>query len=89
MFALPVAYQVFRMGYYASLVANTAYAKQATAVHWSRGWRYLREFVDDYILWLPLVAIAVLTLGRYLRAARTPPPDASRWCPSRSSSGAS
>ncbi len=42
--ALPVAYQVFRMGYYGCLVPTTAIAKGAGEAHWARGWRYLVDF---------------------------------------------
>jgi arabinofuranosyltransferase len=57
--ALPVAYQLFRMGYYASLVPNSALAKEAGRAYWSSGWRYLRETVYPYELWIPLVVLAV------------------------------
>lgn len=68
--ALPVAYQVFRMGYYAGLVPNPAYAKEATRSWWSQGWRYLRETVDPYRLWVPLGLLA---------AAVYPPVLAAQW----------
>jgi arabinofuranosyltransferase len=51
---VPLAYEVFRMGYYAALVPNTAFAKEAGLVFWSRGWGYFRDAVDTYALWLPL-----------------------------------
>lgn len=63
MMALPVIYQVFRMGYYGLLVPNTALAKEGASSNWGRGWRYLRDFVDPYWLWFP---IAVLAIGGYL-----------------------
>lgn len=63
MLALPVAYQVWRMGYYGSLVANTAIAKEGSNTNWSRGMRYLRDFAGPYLLWLPVVA---LLAGGYL-----------------------
>jgi arabinofuranosyltransferase len=56
--ALPVAYQVFRMGYYGVLVPNTAIAKEASRSRWDLGWDYLRNFVDPYWLWLPLLVLA-------------------------------
>jgi arabinofuranosyltransferase len=66
--ALPVAYQIFRMGYYASLVPNPALAKEAGgSSRWDVGWDYLREFVDPYALWLPLLVLAV---GAYLPLVR-------------------
>ena len=56
--ALPAAYQIFRMGYFAALVPNTALAKEASASYWSQGWRYTLDFAGPYVLWLPLLAVA-------------------------------
>jgi arabinofuranosyltransferase len=71
--ALPVAYQVFRMGYFGLLVSNTAVAKEGTSVLWRRGLHYLEDFADPYWLWLP---VAVVLLAGYLpllaRARRRP-----------------
>ncbi len=69
-FALPAAYQVFRMGYYASLVPNSAMAKEAGRAYWSSGWRYLRDAVGPYELWIPILIIGVaayVPLCLYLR----------------------
>lgn len=57
---LPV---VFRMGYYGSLVANTAIAKEGFSLHWERGWRYLSDFGHAYGLWFPVL---VVVAGGYL-----------------------
>ncbi len=65
--ALPLAYQVFRMGYFAALVPNTALAKAAFDVHWGQGWRYLWDLVGTYWLWAPCLALA-LALPRGGRA---------------------
>jgi len=56
--ALPIAYQVFRMGYFAALVPNTALAKEAGDANWARGVSYLWDFVAPYELWLPLAVLA-------------------------------
>jgi hypothetical protein len=48
--ALPVAYQIFRMGYYGSLVPNPALAKEASGARWGDGWNYLRETVDEALV---------------------------------------
>jgi len=56
--ALPVAFQVFRMGYYALIEPNTGLAKAGGAAWWSQGFTYLWNFVSPYTLWLPL-ALAV------------------------------
>jgi len=52
--ALPFAFEVFRMGYYAMLVPNTGLAKAGGASWWSQGLTYLWNFVAPYTLWLPL-----------------------------------
>ncbi|MDQ1386262.1 MAG: arabinofuranosyltransferase, partial [Actinomycetota bacterium] len=64
--ALPVAYEIFRMGYYGSLVANTAIAKEGSKLRLGTGWSYLLDFAVPYLLWLP---IALLILGVYLPLA--------------------
>ncbi|HEY3468038.1 MAG TPA: arabinofuranosyltransferase [Amycolatopsis sp.] len=67
--ALPIAYQIFRMGYYGLLTPNTALVKEASNAMWSRGWDYLADFTGPYYLWIPLVLCAVLG-GLTLRRAR-------------------
>ena len=62
-FAAPISYEIFRMGYYASLVPNSALAKEASRPYWSAGWTYLRNTVNPYWLWIPLSVIAI---GAYL-----------------------
>lgn len=66
MIAVPAAYQIFRMGYYGSIVPNTAVAKNGTADNVSRGLAYLRDFVDPYWLWVPAL---VLAAGGYVPLA--------------------
>jgi arabinofuranosyltransferase len=55
--ALPVAYQLFRMGYFGSIVPNTGIAKEGSEPALERGWRYLRDFADPYLLVIPVVAL--------------------------------
>jgi arabinofuranosyltransferase len=55
--AIPVAYQLFRMGFYGSIVANTAIAKEGFAQNWDRGWRYLVDFDDAYAIWIPVLVV--------------------------------
>jgi arabinofuranosyltransferase len=62
--ALPVAYQVFRMGYFAAVVPNTAIAKEAGEANWSRGWAYVKDFASPYALWLPVAALIALLAQR-------------------------
>jgi arabinofuranosyltransferase len=66
--ALPLAYQLFRMGYYGSLVPNTAVAKEGGSTNWTRGWRYLQDFADPYWLWVPAIA---LVAGGYVPLVRS------------------
>lgn len=69
--ALPVAYEIFRMGYYASLVPNSAIAKEASKAFWSSGWKYFHQTVDPYWLWVPFVLLLVTafrpTVASFLR----------------------
>jgi arabinofuranosyltransferase len=68
---VPVAYQIFRMGYYALLFPGTALAKDASADRWAQGWLYLANFDEPYLLWLPALLLAVL--GLVLFATRSRP----------------
>lgn len=78
---LPVAYQIFRMGYYGLLVPQTALAKDASGSKWDQGLVYLSNFAGPYALWLPALltaALAALLAGgsRRLRPARVQSPAA-------------
>jgi arabinofuranosyltransferase len=57
--AIPFAYQLFRMAYFATLVPNTALAKAASFTHWRQGWGYLTDFAWPYVLVVPVAALAV------------------------------
>jgi len=71
MLVLPVLYQVFRMGYYASLVPSTALAKDAAGVHLRQGIDYARDFTSTYRLWVTaLIVAAVLVAGHLQRRDR-------------------
>ncbi|MFI6456820.1 hypothetical protein ACIBF6_35335 [Streptosporangium amethystogenes] len=59
---LPVAYQIFRMGYYGLLVPNTALAKEAGESRWARGMLYAGDTVLTYQLLGPLLAVIPLAL---------------------------
>lgn len=73
---LPVAYQIFRMGYYGLLFPGTALAKDATGAKWQQGFTYLANFNQPYLLWAPavlLIGLAVMVLllcGRPSRGVR-------------------
>ncbi|WOC12367.1 hypothetical protein [Gordonia sp. MP11Mi] len=58
--ALPVGYQIFRMGYYAVLVPNPAIAKDASGSKWSQGLQYLGNLFGPYTLLLPVIIAAVV-----------------------------
>jgi arabinofuranosyltransferase len=68
---LPVAYQIFRMGYYGLLVPGTALAKDAAGDKWSQGMLYLSNFNAPYAVWVPVVLL--VSLGALLVAARRRP----------------
>jgi arabinofuranosyltransferase len=71
MFAVPVAYELFRMGYYATVVPNTALAKDAGGVHLGQGWAYLSDFVAPYRLWVSAALIlAAVVLAHVARRDR-------------------
>lgn len=63
--ALPVIYQLFRMGYYAALVPNTGLAKAGSTLYLGQGWRYLRDMVDTYWMWAAAVPVAMLLWRRW------------------------
>ncbi|WP_370653130.1 MULTISPECIES: terminal beta-(1-_2)-arabinofuranosyltransferase [Mycobacterium] len=67
---LPVAYQIFRMGYYGLLVPGTALAKDAGGDKWSQGLIYLSNFNQPYLLWVPLVLLVPLGIVLMLMRRR-------------------
>src|SRR6185503_17297571 len=64
--ALPVAYEIFRAGYYGELVPLPAISKTAGTGHWARGVAYLSDFTSPYGLWVALV-LAVVLVDQVLR----------------------
>jgi arabinofuranosyltransferase len=56
--AVPLAYEVFRTGYYGLLVPGTAVAKEASNARWEQGLLYLRDLTDTYWLAVPLLLVA-------------------------------
>jgi arabinofuranosyltransferase len=59
---LPVASEIYRMGYYGLLFPGTALAKDAAGDKWSQGLIYLSNFNRPYALWVPAVLLAGLAL---------------------------
>ena len=68
---LPVAYEIFRMGYYGLLYPGTALAKDASGSKWSQGFVYLANFNRPYLLWAP--AILLVGLGLVVLVTRGSP----------------
>jgi arabinofuranosyltransferase len=72
---VPVTYEVFRMGYYASPVPNTGLAKGASTHFVFAGVDYLQDLAGTYWLWVPLIPLvlavgtAVVRGGRAIRIA--------------------
>ena len=67
---IPVAYEVFRMGFFASLVPNTALAKANGSV--AQGWTYVQDFLGTYWLGFPLAFGALAILLRIWRSGAGP-----------------
>jgi arabinofuranosyltransferase len=64
MLALPKFYELFRMGYYATLVPSPALAKDAGGLHAGQGWKYAENFIGPYRLWLTAIVVAVAIVAR-------------------------
>jgi arabinofuranosyltransferase len=69
--ALPSLYELFRAAYYAALVPNTAFAKEASRARWGQGFTYLGDFVGTYWLWVALVVLVLLLVPLFLRGGST------------------
>ncbi|HEX4703355.1 MAG TPA: hypothetical protein VH352_14610 [Pseudonocardiaceae bacterium] len=66
---IPVAYEIFRAGYYGITVPMPALAKEAGTSVWDRGIVYLNDFVDAYLIWIPLAIICVVATRLLARTA--------------------
>ena len=55
-----IPYQIFRMGYYASLLPNTFYAKKGGEFYISQGINYISDFTKSYPL--SLLALGIFTI---------------------------
>ncbi|WP_153413948.1 flagellar motor control protein ZomB [Nocardia macrotermitis] len=60
--AVPVGYQIWRMGYYGLPVPNTAVAKEAGGAKWGQGFKYLWDLSGPYFLWAPLLVLAIVAV---------------------------
>ncbi|MGE0449544.1 MAG: hypothetical protein AB7Q29_08170 [Vicinamibacterales bacterium] len=52
--AAGTGYEIFRMGYFAALIPNTAFAKEAFEARWDQGVFYLMNTIQPYWLVVPL-----------------------------------
>lgn len=68
--ATPVAYQIWRMGYYGLPYPNTAVSKDAGGAKWSQGLDYLWNLLGPYMLWLPLVLLLIAGVVTAVRTTR-------------------
>ena len=64
--ALPVAYQVFRMGYYGVLVPLPAISKEASGSYWLRGFSYFFDLFLTYGVLIPVGIVLWVGLRRHL-----------------------
>ncbi|MDJ1137607.1 hypothetical protein [Streptomyces iconiensis] len=76
---LPVAYEIFRAGYYGVLVPLPALAKEASGTQWEYGFNYLLNTLVPYCLWIPLTLLAAFAVRvLVLRRRRDPRRERSR-----------
>ncbi|MFD3703906.1 flagellar motor control protein ZomB [Nocardia sp. NPDC058658] len=68
---VPVAYQIWRMGYYGLPYPNTAVAKDAGGAKWHQGFVYLWNLVGPYWLWVPLMALGIAATVMWPRNSAT------------------
>ncbi|NKY56226.1 flagellar motor control protein ZomB [Nocardia flavorosea] len=68
--AVPLCYQIWRMGYYGLPYPNTAVAKDAGGAKWGQGFTYLWDLAGPYYLYVPLaiLLIAALVAARVYRS---------------------
>jgi arabinofuranosyltransferase len=69
-FALPVAYEIFRAGYYAELTPNPAFAKEAGTSRWDQGWTYLWDTLSTYWIAIPVALVSLAASPSMYRSAR-------------------
>jgi len=66
-----LGFQIFRMGYYAALVPNTALAKEAFNARWGQGLLYLDNTFGAYKLAVPLVLVGFGLVATLLPLVRS------------------
>lgn len=76
---LPVGYEIFRGGFYGTLVPLPGLAKSAGSSAWGRGLAYFDDFFGGYLLWIPAV-ILLVAVTRYLGRHRLTTPQRIKFC---------
>lgn len=64
---VPLAYEIFRMGYYGLLTPQTAVAKSAADSNWASGWRYLCDLFGAHWVYVPAAIAAVVGVWLFYR----------------------
>lgn len=75
---LPLAYEIFRMGYYGLLTPHTAVAKSASDSEWGLGAAYLLDFLGPYGLWIVAILLAGMVWWQ-AHQRRGSEPQETRW----------
>lgn len=68
--AVPLVWEIFRAGYYATLVPNTALAKSAAHSDLAGGFAYLSDYAGLYRLWVPMALSLAVTTALGIAALR-------------------
>ncbi|MFG2647098.1 hypothetical protein [Streptomyces sp. NPDC048436] len=71
--ALPVAYEIFRAGYYGQLMPLPGVTKEASQSLWARGLDYLQDFAEPYLLWVPALFLVAALLPAASPRRHSPP----------------
>ncbi len=70
-FLFPLFYQIFRMGYFASIFPNPTFAKEAFKLNMRQGLIYLWDFISPYALYIPtILCILIILAYKSLRISR-------------------
>jgi arabinofuranosyltransferase len=62
--ALPAAYELWRVAYFAMFISNSELAKSGGGSDIPQGTAYVRSFVSTYALWIPLLLVLPVVIPR-------------------------